>query len=371
MRFVDEARITVRSGRGGKGSVSFLREKYRPFGGPDGGDGGRGGSVILMADPQVGTLLDFRFVKVHAAEDGHGGTGTHKNGKAGADLIVRLPVGTVVTDEATGELVCDLAAPGQEFVVAKGGRGGLGNMNFATSTNQAPRYAQPGEEPVERQLSLTLKLLADVGLVGFPNAGKSTLISRLSAAKPKIADYPFTTLSPNLGIVRTADEANFVLADIPGIIEGASEGAGLGHQFLRHIERVFAIAVLVDVSPEPSRHPLTDYETLMNELGKYSPALLEKPRVLVLTKNDLPDTDAAREELEALAEREGIPFFVISAVRGDGLKELGYALQAIVDLGRKAGYRGAPPEEVTEGGIERGALGEGDLPPIDGDLDQM
>ncbi|MFO0727100.1 MAG: GTPase ObgE [Myxococcota bacterium] len=368
MRFIDEARIVIRSGRGGDGSVSFLREKYRPFGGPDGGDGGRGGSVILVADPQVGTLLDFRFVREHAAENGHNGAGTHKNGKAGEDLYVRLPVGTVVVDEATGEQVADLSTPNQEVIVAKGGKGGLGNMNFATSTNQAPRYAQPGGEGVERTLSLTLKLLADVGLVGFPNAGKSTLISRLSAAKPKIADYPFTTLTPNLGIVRTGDESSFTLADIPGLIEGAAEGAGLGHRFLRHVERVHALAILLDVSPEPSRHPVTDYETLMRELEKYSPALLEKPRVLVLTKADLPDTGAAVEEMQALAEREGMKLYVISAVRGDGIKELAWALQGIVDEGRR--HRG-PPEDVTAGGMERGALGGGALPPTDGDLDQM
>lgn len=345
MRFVDEVRITVRSGKGGDGSASLLREKSKPKGGPDGGDGGRGGSVYVVADPQMGTLLDFRFVRLHAAEPGHNGLGTMKNGLAGEDLRVRVPVGTVVRDAETGELLADLSAPGQEVLVARGGRGGRGNLHFKSSTNQAPRYAETGGPAVDRTLRLTLKLIADVGLVGFPNAGKSTLISRLSHAKPKIADYPFTTLTPNLGIVRTSEDASFTMADIPGLIAGAADGAGLGHRFLRHIERVHVLAIVLDVAPEPSRHPVTDYETLMAELGRYSPKLLEKPKVLVLTKADLPDTEAALDDVRALAEREDLEAFLISSVRGDGLDELAYALEAKVREGRAA-RAGSESDEV-------------------------
>ncbi|MBI4815554.1 MAG: GTPase ObgE [Deltaproteobacteria bacterium] len=336
MKFVDEARITVKSGSGGNGSRSFLREKFRPKGGPDGGHGGRGGDVVLLADPQLGTLLDFRYQPRLVAENGQDGQGRQKTGRAGEPLRIRLPVGTVVTDADSGELIVDLAEPNEEFVVARGGRGGRGNIAFATSTNQAPEYAESGGPSESREIQLTLKLIADVGLVGFPNAGKSTLISRLSAAKPKIADYPFTTLTPNLGIVRTSESKNFVLADIPGLIEGASEGRGLGHQFLKHIERVAALAILLDVSADPKRHPVTDFETLMKELVAYSPAMLDKPRVIVLTKADLPDTEAALDEVRSIAEAQGAAFFLVSSVRGDGLDDLAYALQALVDRARAA-----------------------------------
>jgi GTPase len=348
VRFVDEVRIYVRSGRGGAGCVSFLREKFRPFGGPDGGDGGRGGDVVVVADPQLGTLLDYRYEQHHRAEDGQAGQGTLKTGRAGEHKRIRVPVGTVVLDDDTGEQIADLDRAGKEIVVAKGGRGGKGNAHFTTSTNQAPRFAQPGAPAIELRLRLSLKLLADVGLVGFPNAGKSTLVSRLSAAKPKIADYPFTTLTPNLGMVRTGEEKSFVLADIPGLIEGASEGAGLGHRFLKHVERVYALAILLDVSPDPQRHPVTDFETLMRELEAYSPELLDKPRVLVLTKADLPDTTAAVDDVKALAERESLPFFIISAVRGDGLSLLAYKLQEIVDQGRSSRAREAAEAEEEE-----------------------
>jgi GTP-binding protein len=369
MRFVDEVRITVRSGKGGDGSASLLREKSKPKGGPDGGDGGRGGSVSVVADPQMGTLLDFRFVRLHAAEPGHNGLGTMKNGLAGEDLRVRVPVGTVVRDAETGELLADLSAPGQEVLVARGGRGGRGNLHFKSSTNQAPRYAETGGPAVDRTLRLTLKLIADVGLVGFPNAGKSTLISRLSHAKPKIADYPFTTLTPNLGIVRTSEDASFTMADIPGLIAGAADGAGLGHRFLRHIERVHVLAIVLDVSPEPSRHPVTDYETLMAELGRYSPKLLEKPKVLVLTKADLPDTEAALDDVRALAEREDLEAFLISSVRGDGLDELAYALEAKVRDGRAARAGSESDEVEFDDAHEDDADLEGDADLDDGDGD--
>jgi GTP-binding protein len=331
VKFVDEVSIYIRSGKGGDGAVSFRRERFRPKGGPDGGDGGNGASIIFVADPQLGTLLDFRYHQHYYADGGRPGMGSDKNGKTADDLRIRVPVGTVLSDAETGELIADLSEVGAEVVAAKGGKGGLGNMNFATSTNQAPRYAQPGGPSVERKVRLTLKLLADVGLVGFPNAGKSTLISRLSKARPKIADYPFTTLVPNLGIVRTGEDKTFVMADIPGLIEGASEGAGLGHRFLRHVERVSVLAFLVDVSSVEGRTPATDYETLVKELARYSEDLAKKPRVLVLTKADLPDTNTHAPEVKALADREGIPFFEVSAVRGDGLDPLAYALQKVVD----------------------------------------
>jgi GTPase len=344
VKFVDEVAIHIRSGKGGAGAVSFRREKYNPKGGPDGGDGGKGASVVFVADPQLGTLLDFRYRQHYRAKDGQPGMGSDKNGKDAEDLVVRVPLGTIMSDDETGEVIADLSRPGIEVVAAKGGRGGLGNMNFATSTNQAPRYAQPGEPGEEKKVRLSLKLLADVGLVGFPNAGKSTLISRVSKARPKIADYPFTTLVPNLGIVRTGEDKSFVMADIPGLIEGASEGAGLGHRFLKHVERVAVLAFLLDVSPVEGRSPISDYATLARELGAYSAHLLAKPRVIVLTKADLPDTAEHEASVRALAEKEGWPFFAISAVRGDGLDALCYALQGSVDLARKDRSLASEPE---------------------------
>lgn len=336
MRFVDEVRIYIRSGKGGDGCVSFLREKGNPKGGPDGGDGGRGGDLIFVAEPQLSTLLDFRYQQHHRAPDGDPGMGRQKNGRDAVDVRIRVPVGTLIIDDETGEQIADLDQPGMEVIAAHGGKRGLGNMNFATSTNQAPRRADPGGPAEERTVRLSLKLLADVGLVGFPNAGKSTLISRVSKAKPKIADYPFTTLVPNLGIVRTAEEKSFLMADIPGLIEGASEGAGLGIRFLKHVERVSVLVFMLDVSPVEGRTPAADYETLKRELEAYSPELLDKPRVIVLAKADLPDTDDAEEEVRALAAEEDAPFFKISAVRGDGLDALAYALQDMVDRARKA-----------------------------------
>lgn len=348
MKFVDEARIYVRSGKGGDGSRSFLRAKFVPMGGPDGGDGGRGGSVILRADPNQGSLLQIRFSPHYRAEHGEDGMRNQMFGKNGEDKVVRVPVGTVVHDDDTGELLADLDAPGAEFVAARGGRGGRGNVHFKSSTNQAPKYAEPGGPFEERWVRLELKLIADVGLVGFPNAGKSTLVSRLSAARPKIADYPFTTLTPNLGVVKAGEDDSFVLADIPGLIEGAAEGAGLGHQFLRHVERVSALAFVLDVGWEARRHPLTDYETLVKELGQYSQTLLEKPRVIVLSKADLPDTEAAVDEVRALAEREGAPFFLVSAVAGQGLPELTWGLFEMVKTARRARAQAGPEDEAAE-----------------------
>ncbi|MBK6684169.1 MAG: GTPase ObgE [Deltaproteobacteria bacterium] len=351
MKFVDEVAIYVRSGKGGDGCGSLARRKFEPKGGPDGGDGGHGGDVILEATHNLGTLLDFRYQQHYRAEHGEAGMGNGKYGRNGEDAIVKVPIGTLVADDATGEILGDLAEEGARLIVAKGGKRGRGNLHFVTSTNQAPRYYEKGGEAVEKKVRLTLKLLADVGLVGFPNVGKSTLISRISAAKPKIADYPFTTLVPNLGMVRIGPESGFVVADIPGLIAGASEGAGLGHRFLRHVERVAILAFLVSVSYEEDRNPLADYQTLKDELSRYDESMLEKPRVLILAKGDLPDTDDVEEEVRALAEAEGIKFFRISAVEGSGLGLLVHHLDQVVRERRKSQLEAPddpPPSSVEQ-----------------------
>ena len=365
MKFVDEAVVYVRSGKGGDGAASFLRQKFLPFGGPNGGDGGNGGSVIFYADSQKGSLLALRFQQHHRAEHGQDGMGKQMYGRKGEHLRVPVPVGTIIADVATGEQLADLTKDGDEVVIVRGGKGGRGNMHFKSSSNQAPKRRELGGALEERRVRLTLKLIADVGLVGFPNAGKSTLISRISAARPKIADYPFTTLVPNLGIVRTSVDRSFCVADIPGLIEGAADGAGLGHQFLRHVERVSALAVLLDVGPEAKRHPLTDYEALMVELRKYDPKFFEKPRVIVLTKADLPDTEAAFDEVKALAEAEGCPFFSISSVTGEGLDPLCYALQAIVDEQSKA----AAAEEAAASATVEPRASLADAEPLESEPD--
>ena len=342
MKFVDEASIYIQSGKGGDGGLSFLREKFRPKGGPDGGDGGKGGDVVFIADRNLGTLLDFRFNQHFKAEHGQNGMGRHKFGRKGADRVLRVPVGTMVTDHNTGELIADLSVDGVRAVACRGGKGGRGNMHFKTSTNQTPRQFEKGGPLEERRVRLTLKLIADVGLVGFPNAGKSTFISRISAAKPKIADYPFTTLTPNLGMVRTDVDHAFVVADIPGLIEGAADGAGLGHRFLKHIERVAVLAFMVTVSFEDDRDPVTDYRVLQRELAKYSDTLPHKPRVLLLTKTDLPESAAMQDDVRRLAEEEGIAFFALSSVTGVGVNEVVGHLQGVVDA-----RRAEPPEPVA------------------------
>ena len=338
--FVDEADIHVKAGDGGRGALSFRREKFVPRGGPDGGDGGSGGSVYLVADPHRNTLVHFRFNPEFAAERGGHGQGSNRHGRNGGHLEVPVPVGTTVhaVDPESGEHVqiADLTEAGQRVLVAKGGRGGLGNAHFATSTNRAPRKVQPGEPGDERSLRLTLKLLADVGLVGFPNAGKSTLISRISAAKPKIANYPFTTLTPHLGVVSLSDDRSFVVADVPGLIEGAHEGHGLGHQFLRHIERTKVLAHLVDVSSESGRDPVADFETIRRELGMYDPHMLEKPQVVVATKLDAVDEPERVKALQQRAKALSLPFFKISAASGEGLPPLLEALWAPVAEAREA-----------------------------------
>lgn len=323
MKFVDQVRIHVKAGDGGDGAVAFRREKYVEKGGPSGGDGGNGGSVIFQADPQLTTLLDYRFQPLQHARHGQHGMGNDCNGRASADLVLRVPVGTLIKEDPSGELLMDLSGVEQRYVVAKGGRGGLGNMNFATSTRQAPRFAQDGVAGEERKLMLELKLLADVGLLGFPNAGKSTLISRVSRARPKVADYPFTTLVPNLGMVAYKDNLSFVMADIPGLIEGASEGAGLGLQFLRHVERCRVLIHMIDMSAEgEGREPLHDWEVLNRELARYSPELAKKPQVVAANKMDLPDARAKLAKFEAALKKRGVWVFPISSATGEGVQKL-------------------------------------------------
>lgn len=335
--FVDYARIYVKGGDGGNGIVAFRREKYVPMGGPSGGDGGRGGNVIFVADEGLKTLMDFRYKKHFKAGRGEHGQGKNMHGRSGEDLIVKVPVGTVIKDDATGDVIADLTRHEQEAVVARGGRGGRGNARFATSTNRAPTLSENGEPGEERWIRLELKLLADVGLVGFPNAGKSTLISRISAAKPKIADYPFTTLVPNLGVVETKNRENFVVADIPGLIENASEGAGLGHDFLRHIERTKVLLFLLDTAQTEGRDVLEDYEILRRELEKYNPKLLSRPYLIVANKIDISE---ASENLKRLQELYGDKVHPISAVTGEGLEEL---IEKTYELLKSV------PEEVYEG----------------------
>ena len=315
--FVDYVKIYCRSGKGGRGSSHFRREKYIPKGGPDGGDGGRGGHVYLQGNRNYWTLLHLKYERHIMATNGENGGAKRSTGKDGEDRIIEVPCGKVVYDADTGEFICDVTKDGERVMLLKGGRGGLGNFNFKTSTNQAPRYAQPGEPALERRVILQLKLLADVGLVGFPNAGKSTLLSVVSAAKPKIANYPFTTLEPNLGIVSYRDNRSFVMADIPGIIEGASEGKGLGLRFLRHIERNSLLLFMIPADTDDIRK---EYEILHNELVKYNPELLDKRRVLAITKSDMLD----EELIEALSQDlpEGIPFVFISSITGLGITEL-------------------------------------------------
>jgi GTP-binding protein len=329
MKFVDFAQIHVKAGHGGVGCVSFRREKFVPKGGPNGGDGGRGGSVIICANHQLNTLLDFRYKRSYAAERGEHGMGSNKSGKSAPDVTLEVPVGTIVRDLGSGTVLADLVGDRDSMVVAKGGRGGRGNSAFATSTNQAPRQYEMGEEGEEREIELELKLLADVALVGFPNAGKSTLISVISAAKPKIADYPFTTLVPNLGIVRVAEAKSFVVADIPGLIEGAHEGKGLGIQFLRHIERTKVLVFLIDPT---SGHPDKEYKTLLNELRLFNKDLPKKPQIIAVTKADL----LAGDDLKKARTLKfgGRPVFLISAVAGTGIQKLVAAMWKHVAAGK-------------------------------------
>lgn len=329
MKFIDEARIEVHAGDGGNGAASFRREKYIPKGGPDGGDGGRGGSIYAIADRNINTLIEYRYTRVHRAKRGENGRGSDCYGKSAPDIVLRMPVGTLIRDAATGELVADLDHDGKQVLLARGGSGGLGNLHFKSSTNRAPRQFTPGEKGESRELELELKVLADVGLLGMPNAGKSTFIRAVSAARPKVADYPFTTLAPNLGVVRIEHDKSFVIADIPGLIEGAAEGAGLGHQFLRHLARTRLLLHIVDISDfDTDRDPAEEARVIYAELEKYSSELAAKPRWMVLNKIDTlsPETRAAR----AKAFREALgwdgPLFEISALTGDGCRELAYEI---------------------------------------------
>ena len=330
MKFIDEAIIEAIAGDGGNGAASFRREKYIPRGGPDGGDGGRGGSIWAVADRNINTLVDYRFARIHRAKRGENGRGADKYGRGAEDIVLRVPVGTVISDADSGELIADLDHDQARALIAKGGKGGLGNIHFKSSTNRAPRQTTPGGKGEQRRLQLELKILADVGLLGLPNAGKSTLIRAISAARPKVADYPFTTLAPQLGVVRIDEGRSFVVADIPGLIEGAAEGAGLGHQFLRHLQRTRLLLHLIDIAPpDPDADPVADARAIAKELSKYDAELAAKPRWLVLNKLDLVP-EGQRDTLAKSFARDlqwKGPVFSISAINGDGCPALTFAVQ--------------------------------------------
>jgi GTP-binding protein len=331
--FIDEVRIRVKAGDGGNGCLAFRREKYVPRGGPSGGDGGRGGDIVLVASVHYNTLLHFRFNPEHKAERGRHGEGSNRTGHDGANVELPVPVGTIVYEDASGELLHDFTEAGDRFIVATGGRGGRGNARFATSTHQAPTEHEPGRPGEEMRLRLELKLLADAGLVGFPNAGKSTLISRISAARPKVADYPFTTLVPNLGVVKMDDLRSFVVADLPGLIEGAHLGHGLGIQFLRHVERTRLLVHLVDLSDESGRDPAHDFDVIMGELASFSDDLVKKPMLVVGTKLDAAQDGERRASLERLAAERGLSFYAISSVTGEGIDALKFAMGKLLLTG--------------------------------------
>jgi len=320
--FIDSARIYVEAGHGGNGAVSFRREKYIAAGGPDGGDGGKGGDVIFVVDEGVRTLADFRYKRKYKAESGKDGGSSNCTGRSGDDLIIKVPAGTIIKDEETGLILADLVKPGQKAVIAKGGKGGKGNRHFATSTRQVPGFAKAGDPGESRWIILELKLLADVGLIGFPNVGKSTILSMVTAAKPKIANYHFTTLNPNLGVVTLGEGSSFVIADIPGLIEGAHEGAGLGHEFLKHIERTKVLVHVIDIAATEGRDPIQDFFVINGELKKYSPSLAEKPQIIALNKSDITGAeDNAKKFINDIGSK-GYKIFTISAATGKGLKEL-------------------------------------------------
>ena len=320
--FVDYAKIIIKSGNGGNGAATFRREKYVAAGGPDGGDGGRGGDVYFVVDADSNTLIDFRFTKKFKAEDGQNGSGSHRFGKSGEDIYIKVPLGTIVKDAESGKVIVDMSKPGQKELILKGGRGGKGNSHFATSTRQAPRFAIDGEKGKEKEIILELKLLADVGLLGFPNVGKSTILSRVTKATPKIADYHFTTIDPNLGVVKTEYGDSFVLADIPGIIEGASEGVGLGTQFLRHVERTRLLLHVIDIAGTEGRDPVDDFNKINAELEKYSEKLASRKQIIVANKIDSMQDEENFKALEKLAKEKDLEIFKISAVTGEGLNEL-------------------------------------------------
>jgi len=339
VKFFDEARIEVIAGDGGDGSAHFRREKFVPRGGPDGGDGGRGGSILAVADSNLNTLIDYRYTRIFRAKHGEPGRGRDCFGKGAEDVVLRVPVGTVIRDAETGATIADLAADGDQAVLARGGKGGLGNLNFKSSINRAPRQFTPGETGERRNLDMELRVLADVGLAGMPNAGKSTLVRAVSAARPKVADYPFTTLNPSLGVVRVDMNRSFVIADIPGLIEGAAEGAGLGHQFLRHLQRTKLILHVVDFAPfDGAADAVAEARAIANELKKYDPGLFKKPRWLVLNKADLLDPAERDKRARAFVKKlawKG-PWHVISAMKGEGTRELCFAIMKFLEEARRA-----------------------------------
>ena len=340
--FTDYAKIIIKSGNGGDGAITFRREKYVAAGGPDGGDGGRGGSVYFRVDPNANTLIDFRYSKKFKAQNGENGSGGNKYGKSGEDLYIDVPLGTIIKDAETGKVVADLSKENQVELVLNGGRGGKGNSHFATATRQVPRFAQAGEDGEEKEVILELKLLADVGLLGFPNVGKSTFLSAVTDAKPKIANYHFTTIEPNLGVVKTKNGDSFVIADIPGIIEGASEGVGLGIQFLRHVERTRLLLHVIDVSGVEGRDPVEDFYTINEELKKYSEKLSTRKQIIVANKMDIMQDDKGLKELEALAKKENLELYKISGVTGEGVTEL---LNRVSEV-----LKTLPKEELVEAG---------------------
>jgi GTP-binding protein len=343
MKFVDQVKVYVKAGDGGRGCVSFRREKFIPRGGPNGGDGGRGGHIIFKATRNLNTLLDIKYQQQYRAQKGEHGMGKDMHGKNGKDLVIPVPLGTLIKDVETGDILSDLTIEEQEFIAAEGGRGGLGNAHFKSATRQAPRFAQPGEPGEERTLSLELKLLADVGLIGLPNAGKSTLISALSSARPKIADYPFTTLKPVLGVVTYSEYKSFVIADIPGLIEGAHKGTGLGYQFLRHVERTSVLLHLVDISEMAEGDPVDNFKKINKELELYSADLIKKPKAVAGTKLDIKGDGNRLDRLEHYCKDKGYDFYPVCSVTGEGIKKL-------------VSYLGAKVEEHTTGDRDQGSV---------------
>ncbi|HJW56366.1 MAG TPA: GTPase ObgE [Burkholderiaceae bacterium] len=351
MKFIDEAKIEVIAGDGGNGVASFCREKFRPFGGPDGGDGGKGGSIWVVADRNINTLVDYRFSKLHKARDGENGRGSDCYGKGADDIFLRMPVGTLIVDQNDGEIVADLTEHGEQVLLVKGGEGGWGNIHFKSSTNRAPRQKSDGKEGERRELRLELKVLADVGLLGMPNAGKSTFITAVSNARPKIADYPFTTLHPNLGVVRVSHEKSFVIADIPGLIEGAAEGAGLGHQFLRHLQRTRLLLHIVDLAPfEDTVDPVKEAKAIVKELKKYDASLFDKPRWLILNKLDMVPEDERKKRVKDFVRRFGWkgPVFEISALTHQGCGELIIEIYNYLAAQREQEQRGEEKQMTEE-----------------------
>lgn len=351
MKFFDEAKIDVHAGDGGNGAATFRREKFIPRGGPNGGDGGRGGSIWAIADCNLNTLIDYRYTRTFRAERGENGRSADCYGKGGNDLEMRVPVGTVMTDAETGEVVADLDCDGKRALIAKGGQGGLGNLHFKTSTNRAPRKCTAGKSGENREIRMELKVLADVGLLGLPNAGKSTFIRAVSAAKPKVADYPFTTLYPNLGVVRVELGRSFVIADIPGLIEGAAEGAGLGHRFLKHLQRTGLLLHLVDIAPfDPEADPVRDAKAIIEELRKYDEALAQKPRWLLINKIDLVPEEERSARIAALVAGYGQveKHFVMSAISGEGCREITFAIMRYLEEHRPAVITELPSDEITD-----------------------